>query len=177
MIHVWVGPTDPITIGDQMGEKIGDTADRLIERSEEQYEDKLIVQLDQNASDLKLVLDELTRSSSTSRSRMLPEGSDPDRSDDRTLNEARLILEVTQRLADETRVRTHYYVKIGVSSFLCALLLSFGIPVFMAARMTGSISYTALGIVLISFGLILAIAVVMMLLKPPFKARSQKDDE
>ena len=59
-------------------------------------------------------------------------------------------------------------MKIVVSVFLCALLLAFGIPVFMASRMTGSLSYTALGAVLIGFGLILAISVVVLLFKPPF---------
>lgn len=83
----------------------------------------------------------------------------------------KLIQEVAQRFAEESRTRTHYYVKIGVSSFLCALLLAFGIPVFMAARLTGSFSYTALGVVLIVFGLILALAAVILLFRPPWNKR------
>ncbi|MCI9629070.1 MAG: hypothetical protein HFJ64_07660 [Eggerthellaceae bacterium] len=82
--------------------------------------------------------------------------------------EERIIKEVTKRLAEQSHIRVHYYVKIVVSVFLCALLLAFGIPVFMASRMTGSLSYTALGAVLIGFGLILAISVVVLLFKPPF---------
>lgn len=83
-------------------------------------------------------------------------------------DEERIIMEVTQRLNAEARIRTHYYVKIAVSAFLCALFLAFGIPVFMASRMTGSLSYTALGVVLIGFGFILAASVVILLFKPPF---------
>lgn len=79
-----------------------------------------------------------------------------------------LIEKVSQRIAERSHIRTHYYVKIVVSSFLCALLLSFGIPVFVASRLTGSLSYTALGAVLIVFGLTLAIAVIVMLFKPPW---------
>ncbi len=82
-------------------------------------------------------------------------------------DEERIIMEVTQRLAEENRIRVHYYVKIAVSVFLSALLLSFGIPVFMASRMTGSLSYTALGVVLIGFGFILMASVIFLLFKPP----------
>lgn len=85
---------------------------------------------------------------------------------DITASEERLIQEVTSRLAEEARIRTHYYVKIGVSAFLCALFLAFGIPVFMASRITGSLSYTALGVVLIAFGMILAVTVVVLLFRP-----------
>lgn len=52
--------------------------------------------------------------------------------------EERIIKEVTERLAEQSHIRVHYYVKIVVSVFLCALLLAFGIPVFMASRMTGA---------------------------------------
>lgn len=89
-------------------------------------------------------------------------------------DEQRIIMEVTQRLSEENRIRIHYYVKIAVSVFLCALLLAFGIPVFMASRMTGSLSYTALGVVLIAFGLVLAVSVVVLLFKPPQIFRSKK---
>ena len=47
------------------------------------------------------------------------------------------------------QVRVHYYVKIAVSTFLCALLLVVGVPVFMESRVTGSLAYTALGVVLV----------------------------
>jgi hypothetical protein len=63
----------------------------------------------------------------------------------------------------------HYYVKIGVSTFLCALLLIIGVPVFMESRVTGSLSYTALGVVMVAFGLVLALAVVLLLFRPPFR--------
>lgn len=82
-------------------------------------------------------------------------------------DEERIIMEVTQRLSEENRIRVHYYVKIAVSVFLCALLLSFGIPVFMASRMTGSLSYTALGVVLIGFAFILMASVIFLLFRPP----------
>ena len=72
------------------------------------------------------------------------------------------------------QVRVHYYVKIAVSTFLCALLLVVGVPVFMESRVTGSLAYTALGVVLVAFGLILALAVVILLFNPPFKARMGK---
>ncbi len=65
------------------------------------------------------------------------------------------------------QVRIHYYVKIAVSTFLCALLLIIGVPVYMESRVTGSLAYTALGVVLVGFGLILAVAVVVLLFKPP----------
>lgn len=67
------------------------------------------------------------------------------------------------------QVRVHYYVKIAVSTFLCALLLIVGVPVFMESRVTGSLAYTALGVVLVGFGLVLAAAVVALLFHPPFK--------
>lgn len=89
-------------------------------------------------------------------------------------DEERIIMQVTQRLAEESRIRVHYYVKIAVSVFLSALLLSFGIPVFMASRMTGSLSYTALGVVLIGFGFILIASVVFLLFRPP---KSLRGDE
>lgn len=66
------------------------------------------------------------------------------------------------------QVRTHYYVKISVCTFLCALLLIIGVPVFMESRVTGSLAYTALGVVLVLFGLMLAAAVIILLLRPPF---------
>ena len=78
------------------------------------------------------------------------------------------VLELARRIVEESRVRTHYYVKIGVSAFLCALLLLVGVPVFMESRVTGSLSYTALGVVLVGFGLILAVAVIVLLFRPPF---------
>lgn len=78
------------------------------------------------------------------------------------------VLELARRIVEESRVRTHYYVKIGVSAFLCALLLLVGVPVFMESRVTGSLSYTALGVVLVGFGLVLAVAVIVLLFRPPF---------
>lgn len=75
---------------------------------------------------------------------------------------------------DSKAIRIHYYVKIIVSTFLCALLLLIGVPVFMESRVTGSLAYTALGVVLVAFGLILALAVVILLFNPPFKARINK---
>lgn len=74
----------------------------------------------------------------------------------------------------EKPIRVHYYVKIAVSTFLCALLLLIGVPVFMESRVTGSLAYTALGVVLVAFGLILALAVLVLLFKPPFKARMRQ---
>lgn len=72
-------------------------------------------------------------------------------------------------LAEQRRqVRVHYYVKIAVSTFLCALLLIVGVPVFMESRVTGSLAYTALGVVLVGFGLVLAASVVTLLFHPPF---------
>lgn len=84
------------------------------------------------------------------------------------MDEDRKLLEYREQLEKERQTRTHYYVKIGVSSFLCALLLIIGVPVFMESRVTGSLAYTALGIVMVGFGLILAAAVVVMLFRPPF---------
>lgn len=84
------------------------------------------------------------------------------------LDESSLILQVTERINQEARIRNHYYVKIAVSTLLCALLLLIGVPVFMESRVTGSISYTALGVVLVGFGLILAVAVVVLLFRPPW---------
>lgn len=92
-------------------------------------------------------------------------------------DEDRIIKEVAERLAEDSRIRVHYYVKIVISVFLCALLLAFGIPVFMASRMTGSLSYTALGVVLIGFGLILAVSVVVLLFRPPFLVSKAKDGD
>ena len=75
------------------------------------------------------------------------------------------LLDPTER---RKQVRVHYYVKIAVSTFLCALLLIIGVPVFMESRVTGSLAYTALGIVLVGFGLVLAAAVITLLFHPPF---------
>lgn len=86
----------------------------------------------------------------------------------RAIDEERLLLQHQERLEKERQTRTHYYVKVVVSSFLCALLLIIGVPVFMESRVTGSLAYTALGIVLVGFGLILAASVVVLLFKPPF---------
>lgn len=76
------------------------------------------------------------------------------------------------KLLDSTeqrrQVRVHYYVKIAVSTFLCALLLIIGVPVFMESRVTGSLAYTALGVVLVGFGLVLAASVITLLFHPPF---------
>lgn len=82
--------------------------------------------------------------------------------------EEHFALTLARQLVEESRVRTHYYVKVGVSAFLCALLLLIGVPVFMESRVTGSLSYTALGVVLVGFGLILAVAVIVLLFRPPF---------
>lgn len=82
-----------------------------------------------------------------------------------------LVLALAKRIVEDSRVRTHYYVKIVVSAFLCALLLLIGVPVFMESRVTGSLSYTALGVVLVGFGLILAVAVIVLLFRPPFGRR------
>ncbi len=71
-------------------------------------------------------------------------------------------------------IRVHYYVKIAVCTFLCALLLLVGVPVFMESRVTGSLAYTALGVVMVAFGLILALAVLVLLFKPPFRSRMSK---
>ncbi len=71
-------------------------------------------------------------------------------------------------------IRIHYYVKIAVCTFLCALLLLIGVPVFMESRVTGSLAYTALGVVMVAFGLILALAVLVLLFKPPFRSRMGK---
>lgn len=69
------------------------------------------------------------------------------------------------------QVRVHYYVKIAVCTFLCALLLIIGVPVFMESRVTGSLAYTALGVVLVGFGLTMAASVVVLLFKPPAQLR------
>ncbi len=82
--------------------------------------------------------------------------------------DGRLALELAKQFMEDSRIRTHYYVKVGVSAFLCALLLLIGVPVFMESRVTGSLSYTALGVVLVGFGLILAVAVLVLLARPPF---------
>lgn len=89
----------------------------------------------------------------------------------RSSEEEHLALALARQLVEESRVRTHYYVKIGVSAFLCALLLLVGVPVFMESRVTGSLSYTALGVVLVGFGLVLAVAVIVLLFRPPFRHR------
>ncbi len=86
-----------------------------------------------------------------------------------TEREQNVAMALARRIAEESRINTHYYVKIGVSAFLCALLLLVGVPVFMESRVTGSLSYTALGVVLVGFGLILAVAVLVLLSRPPFK--------
>lgn len=87
---------------------------------------------------------------------------------DAASGEEHFALTLARQLVEESRVRTHYYVKVGVSAFLCALLLLIGVPVFMESRVTGSLSYTALGVVLVGFGLILAVAVIVLLFRPPF---------
>lgn len=81
----------------------------------------------------------------------------------------RTVLALARRLVDDSRIHTHYYVKICVSVFLCALLLLVGVPVFMESRVTGSLAYTALGVVLVGFGLVLAVAAVVLLFRPPFQ--------
>ncbi len=81
------------------------------------------------------------------------------------LPEEEPILEIAEQ---RRQVRVHYYVKISVSTFLCTLLLIIGVPVFMESRVTGSLAYTALGVVLVGFGLILAAAVLTLLFHPPF---------
>lgn len=83
------------------------------------------------------------------------------------------VLALARHLVEDSQVRTHYYVKICVSAFLCALLLLIGVPVFMESRVTGSLAYTALGVVLVGFGLVLAVAVVVLLFHPPFRHDDQ----
>lgn len=83
--------------------------------------------------------------------------------------EQRRILEIRERMERESSIRTHYYVKIAVSAFLCMILLVIGVPVFVISRYTGSLSYTALGVVLVGFGLILAVAVIVLLFRPPWR--------
>lgn len=80
-----------------------------------------------------------------------------------------LIERIAAKIQTSNQISVHYYVKILVSAMLCALLLLVGVPVFMESRVTGSISYTALGVVLVGFGLILAASVIVLLFKPPFK--------
>lgn len=75
------------------------------------------------------------------------------------------------------QLRIHYYVKIAVSTFLCALLLIIGVPVFMESRVTGSLAYTALGVVLVGFGLVLAAAVVVLLFRPPSPLKQAAQDD
>jgi len=86
-----------------------------------------------------------------------------------TEREESLMLALAKQIGLDSRIRIHYYVKIGVSVFLCALLLFIGVPVFMESRVTGSLAYTALGVVLVGFGLLLAVAAVVLLFRPPFK--------
>ncbi len=86
-----------------------------------------------------------------------------------TEREESLMLALAKQIGLDSRIRVHYYVKIGVSVFLCALLLLIGVPVFMESRVTGSLAYTALGVVLVGFGLLLAVAAVVLLFRPPFK--------
>lgn len=82
-----------------------------------------------------------------------------------------IVLALAKRMMEDSHVRTHYYVKVGVSAFLCALLLVIGVPVFMESRVTGSLAYTALGVVLVGFGLVLAVAVLVLLFRPPFEKK------
>lgn len=96
---------------------------------------------------------------------------DADEKQDETTPLDDIIAQITTTLWRDNQVQVHYYVKIGVSAILSALLLIIGVPVFMESRVTGSISYTALGIVLVGFGLILAIAVIVLLFRPPFKGK------
>lgn len=57
-------------------------------------------------------------------------------------------------------------VQIGVSAALCALLVIVGVPLFVQGRNAGSLSYAALGLVMVFFGLVLAAAALVMLFKP-----------
>lgn len=85
------------------------------------------------------------------------------------LREERRLLKVKARYERRKMERIHYYVRVGVCTLLCALLLLVGVPVFMAGRQTGSLSYTALGVMLSGFGILLAVAVLVQLFKPPFE--------
>lgn len=76
-------------------------------------------------------------------------------------------LEEASRSRSKTRFGSvHRMVQIGVSAALCALLICVGAPLFVQGRNAGSLSYAALGLVMVFFGLVLAAAALVLLFKP-----------
>lgn len=66
----------------------------------------------------------------------------------------------------EERARRQRHVQIALSVALPVLFVSAGVPVFMHGREITSLSFTALGIILVVFALFLAGAALVMLFRP-----------
>lgn len=56
--------------------------------------------------------------------------------------------------------------QVGVSFAMFALLLLLGVPLFQQGRAAGSLSYASLGLVMICFGMLLAVTAVVLMFKP-----------
>lgn len=88
------------------------------------------------------------------------------------------LLEADDTLAAEGRARRQRRVQLWLSILLPLMFVASGVPVFMHGREINSLSFTALGIGLVVFALLLACAALVMLFRPDreteaFEARKQ----
>lgn len=88
------------------------------------------------------------------------------------------LLEADDTLAAEGRARRQRRVQLWLSILLPLMFVVSGVPVFMHGREINSLSFTALGIGLVVFALLLACAALVMLFRPDreaeaFEARKQ----
>ena len=76
------------------------------------------------------------------------------------------LLETADEHAQRERARRQRSVQIGLSIALPLLFVSAGLPLFIHGREITSLSFTALGIGLVVFGIMLALAAMVMLFRP-----------
>ncbi|MEG0757075.1 MAG: AAA family ATPase [Raoultibacter sp.] len=84
--------------------------------------------------------------------------------DSKSVYEALLEADDLQELEDKARRQRHTQVALSVA--LPILFVLVGVPVFMHGREINSLSFTALGIILVVFALFLAGAALVMLFRP-----------
>lgn len=81
-------------------------------------------------------------------------------------------VQAAQQHAESRRPFARRGLQVGVPAVMFALLLLLGVPLFVQGRAAGSLSYAALGLVMVMFALLLAAAALVLLFRP-----SRRDEE
>ncbi len=76
------------------------------------------------------------------------------------------LIETDDRQTLESKAQRQRRIRVTLSIILPILFIGVGIPIFMHGRDTGSLSFTALGIGLVFFAVVLAFGTLALLLRP-----------